>query len=138
MIPLIIAAVTDIRKKDISVAIPILCGVLSLIFAVIPAFLSADPYRIKGFFFSLIPGVLMLLISGVTDQSLGYGDGLMALAIGPAFGLEGTVFALTLAVFASGLFSIVLLVIRKAGKKTQIPFLPFMTLGMGVMLFAPV
>jgi leader peptidase (prepilin peptidase)/N-methyltransferase len=41
-----------------------------------------------------------------------------------------------IALFLSSILSIALLVAKKAGKKTTIPFLPFITLGMGVVTFA--
>ena len=41
-----------------------------------------------------------------------------------------------IAVVGSSLFSGVLLILKKAGRKTRIPFVPFVAFGVGVMLFA--
>jgi leader peptidase (prepilin peptidase)/N-methyltransferase len=136
LIPLFIASVIDVKKKDISMLLILICGALSLFTKVIPAVFSGDPQNMTELILSVSPGLMMLLISRISGQSLGYGDGLMALAVGPIFGFEKMALGLMIALFLSSILSIALLVAKKAGKKTTIPFLPFITLGMGVMTFA--
>lgn len=130
------AAVRDIRKKEVSATLLILCGVVALLDIIVMLFMNTA--TVWSLIACLIPGAVMLLISRATGQSLGYGDGLMALCIAPAFGLEKAALGLILAVFLCGFLSLFLLVCKKAKGKTRIPFLPFMAVGMGVMVLAQV
>lgn len=74
-------------------------------------------------------GVVLLLFCYFSKEALGVADGVLVLVCGVAFGLWETV---TLCFFASvyaGCVSLVLLLTRKLGRKSRIPFLPFLLLG---------
>ncbi len=133
---LLVASVVDFRIKEIHIAVIIGCGLLSLVYSIAAVYLGEC--TVFDTLLALIPGAIMLLVSRLSRQRLGYGDGLMALAVAPVFGLEGVMFALFIAFSASGMLSIILLILRKAGRNTRIPFLPFMTVGLGVMMLAKV
>lgn len=74
-------------------------------------------------------GVILLLFAHFSKEAIGYADGVIILACGVAFGLYETVTAIFFAAVFAGCFSGVLLVIRKVGGKSRIPFLPFLLLG---------
>lgn len=77
----------------------------------------------------VVPGVVLLLVSLCTKESIGYGDGLMLLVLGVFCGLQKTVAILGMALVLIALAAIVLLVLHKAGRKTELPFLPFVFAG---------
>ena len=124
----------DLKSKEIPVWLLVCCGALSV--GKVIFLLTSGQLDPGDLLISLIPGALLLLIAYVTRQGVGYGDGLLALCIGPAVGAPALVTGMCMAVVISAIFSGVLLVLRKAGRRTKIPFVPFMTFGLGVMLFA--
>ncbi|MCR5156063.1 MAG: prepilin peptidase [Butyrivibrio sp.] len=124
----------DIKEKEIPVWLILCCGALSL--GRVIFLLTKGTLEPAELLISLVPGALLLLAGYVTRGGVGYGDGLLALSIGPAVGAAALATGMCIAVMGSGLFSGVLLILRKAGRKTRIPFVPFMALGVGVMLFA--
>ena len=133
---LIIASISDIRKKEIYLWEILLCLGISLtkiIWEV--ATQRADP---MGIVISLLPGVFFILLALLSRQSIGYGDGFLLLCMGPSLGASGALAGCIVAIFLSGIVSGALLVLKKAGRKMQIPFVPFMTIGMGVTLFAKI
>ena len=133
---LALAAVRDIRKKAVTAGLILICALTSVLDVIL--LLCTDGTTLAAAGISLIPGVIMLLISKVTGQGLGYGDGLMALCVAPALGIQKAALGLILAVFLCGILSMFLLVLKKAKGKTKIPFLPFMAVGMGVMAVAQI
>ena len=133
---MLIASVCDIRKKEISLLFITICGALSLLR------IASEFYRGQtqplDVLISLIPGAVMLVLSLLTRQQVGLGDGLLLIFAGPALGGDTAIFGICAALFGSSIFSAVILAFRLADRKTRIPFVPFMTLGMGVMMLAKV
>lgn len=72
----------------------------------------------------LIPGLLVVVLAFVTRESIGMGDGLMLCVLGMFCGWRRCLAVFGLALVLSAVFAIVLLVCRRAGRKTEIPFLP--------------
>lgn len=124
----------DIKEKEIPMWLIWCCGALSL--GRVIYLLTTGAFSPLEMLISLLPGALLLLTAYITRGGVGYGDGLLALGIGPAVGPAVLAAGLGIAVMASGLFSGVLLILKKAGRKTRIPFVPFVAFGVGVMLFA--
>ena len=75
---------------------------------------------------ALLPGCFYLLLHFVSEGQIGTGDGLSILVLGLFAGLLNTVLITAAAQFLCALAAAGLLAVRKAGKKTRIPFLPFL------------
>lgn len=128
-----VCAVFDIRKKEIPIIIIILGIIAALGVNVWQLFMGrADAADLA---LSLCPGLLFLLISFVTKEKIGYGDGLILIASGLWFGFYGCLFILCLGMLFSSIFSILLLVLHRADRNSSLPFVPFLLIGMGVSLF---
>lgn len=130
---LIVLAVFDIRTKSIPVwglgavfAVSVVCCVTG----------SGNGIDIPGIVLACVPGAFMIVLSFMTEGKIGMGDGVLILGIGIGLGLEKTAYLLMGALIAGCIFSGILLVFKKAGKNTRIPFVPFITFGLGVMAFA--
>ena len=72
----------------------------------------------------LVPGALVVVLAFVTKESIGMGDGLMLCVLGMFCGWRRCLTVFGLALLLSAVLAIVLLVCRRAGRKTEIPFLP--------------
>lgn len=135
-IVMLILSVQDIKNKEISAKLLVVSAIISLVGAFIGVW--KNNLSITDVVVSLLPGVGMLFLSFATRQQIGYGDGLVTLVLGPAFGIWTMLLGIVIAFFGSSIFSIILLLLKKAEKKTRIPFVPFITLGTAVACFAKI
>ncbi|MCM1267785.1 MAG: hypothetical protein NC302_07760 [Bacteroidales bacterium] len=83
---------------------------------------------------SLLPGAAFFLIGFITREKVGYGDGWVLLMIGLFLDLPRCFFILLAGLLIESAAALVLLAFRKIQKDQEIPFCPFLLLGMGVML----
>ncbi|WP_029231479.1 prepilin peptidase [Butyrivibrio sp. VCB2006] len=131
MVLLLSAAFTDLKRKEIPMLLIVLQA-LTAVVAMVSVIVQGNmwPYGLL----SLIPGVVMIVISFATRGELGVGDGLILLCMGPVYGMETTCLGLFISLLLSCLFSIGILVLGKGNRKTRLPFVPFLTMGMGVIV----
>ncbi|CDA68248.1 MAG: hypothetical protein PUB44_06665 [Clostridium sp.] len=76
-----------------------------------------------------LPGLFLLLLSFLTERKVGMGDGLLLLIIGAMEGAGITGFVFCWGLFLQSLFAVVLVILRKADRKTELPFVPFLLMG---------
>ena len=74
-------------------------------------------------------GAVFLLLGFLSKEAIGYADGMIVFACGIAYGFYETVALCFWATLYAGCFSGILLVAKRAGRKSRIPFLPFLLLG---------
>ena len=122
-----VCSVIDIRKKEIPLP---LIGFFAAAALACSAVLGAGGW--KAFLLSLIPGSCLLLLGLCTRESIGYGDGLLVLVLGIILGLEKCLMTVGAGLAASSAYALVLLVLRKANGRSRLPFVPFLTAGLGV------
>lgn len=82
----------------------------------------------------ILIGIILLLTGRFCGGCIGAADGIMTAVIGGMIGYQETLLLLMNAVLAAAVFSILLIAIKKAGRGTAIPFLPFMLLGYIIIL----
>lgn len=115
--------VYDLKRRRVPVAAVAVCSLVVLV------------YRLGagiGFWelaAGLVPGAVLLLLARCTKESIGTGDGLVLCCLGLFCGLRQTVAVLGMALVLSSVMAIVLLVLRRAGRKTELPFLPCLCSG---------
>ncbi|WP_026507982.1 hypothetical protein [Butyrivibrio sp. MC2013] len=128
LVYLVAGAVIDIKKRSVT---GLYLGMGAAIAAVSALVRIAAGLPLPMVFFELLPGLAILFVAFVTGQKIGYGDGWMILFCGPVFGLMNVALGSCAGFFLAGAFSAVLLLLRKAGRNTRLPFLPFLAAGMG-------
>lgn len=83
----------------------------------------------------LAVGLFLLLFAYFSGEAVGFADGIVVSVCGVAFGIyEGVALCFFAALYAS-VFSFALLLLKRAGRKSRIPFLPFLLLGYLTMRF---
>lgn len=83
---------------------------------------------------SVMPGVMFWMLSFITGERVGYGDGWMLIMVGLFMGLWKSFLILMVGLILSSLVVLILLVLGKASRNDQLPFAPFLLLGMGVVV----
>ena len=128
-----VLSIYDIRTRRIP-----LCG-----FAVVFAFslVSLICFRDEkpvwlDVILSLVPGLMLIGLGVITEGKVGIGDGIIVAELGLALGFEKSVYMLTGALVLNCIFAGACLALKKAGPGTRVPFVPFITVSMGVISFA--
>lgn len=128
-VTMIICAAVDIKKKEIPIGIFIILGIIALIDGI---FLK--DYKFYQMAAGVTPGLLLLGLAKITEQSIGYGDGIVLAEIGCMAGAGGSMIILSGALALAGIFSLGMLVIKKVDKRYRIPFVPFLTVALLAVL----
>lgn len=119
-------SVWDVRRKEIPTKF-LLVGLLAgLVYGI---------YREDGWILlmGVIPGVLLILMSFLTKEKVGYGDGVMVIILGLVLGWPDSFLVYMLAQFGVLLFAIGLLAAKKISRDAQIPFAPFLAIGLFII-----
>lgn len=126
----LILSVYDVRSKRIPAPGFITVAVLSVLCLILN---NEGDLRFTDIIFSCMPGLVLVVLSILSDGKIGVGDGLLIACLGPGLGLERIAYVLMGALLAVSVFGGILLISRRGRKNTEIPFVPFITVGLGVM-----
>lgn len=120
---LLVISIMDIRRRRVPVWMLALGGALTL-FTLVYRYESGkmDCFELLN---GMLPGIVIMLIAFFT-QKAGCGDGVVLLCIGMAAGGGKSFLLFGASLFLISIFSIILLAMRKVGKNTRIPYLPFL------------
>ena len=83
---------------------------------------------------SVIPGAVFWILSFITGEKVGYGDGWLLIMIGLFMGLWQCFAILMIGLISSSFVVLILLAARKTSRDYQLPFAPFLLFGMGVVV----
>ena len=123
---LAVLAKEDIREKKISVNKLVWFALIAAMYRILIRQFTWQ--EIAG---CLIPGGMLLLLSWITKESIGYGDGMAVMVLGLWLGGWFTLQVLGIGIILSGIYAGIRLARRK---KDAIPFIPFLLAGMEVAL----
>lgn len=128
---LIVLSFIDIDTKTLPNGVIIYLAVVAILNGI------AD---VKAPFYSIIIGaaafgVPLLLIAIITRGGMGGGDVKFAFAAGLFLGWKLSLFALFSAFITGALFGVIFMIVKKRSGKTQIPFAPFLAVGILAALF---
>ena len=129
---LLCGSVSDLRHKSLSKGYLIVCSLVGTLL-----FLRAFFENKEVPAFGIIPGIVMLLAGRIGEDCIGIADGVMLVILGLLYGLKPCIQMLLTALLFAGVFAIVLIVSRRADRKSRIPFYPFL-LGAFLLYRCPV
>ena len=129
LIVLIIEAVTDLKKQEINIPVS---GIMAA--AAIPIYFFAKDISVLNSIIGIAEGLLLILISVMTKGQIGMGDGILLAACGLMLGGKDNFIMFFFACLFSAVVSGLIMLVKKADKKTKIPFVPFMITGFLVMV----
>lgn len=128
---LIAAAIIDIKERRIPDILVLIGTAAGLFFSLL------DPNR--KFLVSLAGGaaavLLLLLVYYTAKGGLGLGDVKLFGCIGTYLELADTVSVMLIAAVLSGIFSLVLICIKRVSKRQELPFAPFILMGVLIAVF---
>lgn len=111
----------DIRKREIPIALVIVFVIASL-----PLNKWSEQFSWFEVSLGAFVGVVLLFISKFTAESIGYGDGLVVMAMGLYVGIWQNLSVLFWGLFFASIFSIIVVNVKKRSWKSKIPFVPFL------------
>lgn len=123
---LTVLTVQDIKEKRISIYKLLIFAVMALIHCIF-----IKQFSWQEILKCMIPGSILLFLSLITKESIGYGDGMTVMVLGLWTGGQFAFQVLCTGIILSGICAMVYLV---KGKKDTIPFVPFLLAGMEVVL----
>lgn len=126
LIFLAILAQEDMKKKEISVRKVFLFALCAILYRIgVGQLIWGEVVR------CLIPGGMLILLSYLTRESIGYGDGTAVMALGLWMGGRFAVLSVCAGIMLSGIYGVSCLIRHR---KEPIPFIPFLLLGMEAVL----
>lgn len=128
---LAVCAVFDSLQKQIPLAV-VWLGMLAAVCLRANGFMGENGMVSAAL--SLIPGAGFFLLSFLTREKVGYGDGWVLLMIGLFSDFSRCFLILLIGLFLESAVAVVLLALKKIQRDKEIPFSPFLLLGMGVTL----
>lgn len=126
-----LASYKDIKTYSIS---PRLCSAFSAVFIFLKLITNNNILKTLLYLsLGIIPGLAAILLAYLTDENIGYGDGLLIISLGIALGFKNTFFVCCIAFVLSGTVALILIFKKKSGQYT-LPFVPFIFISYILML----
>lgn len=126
---LLICTITDCRKREIPFII-VCIGIFTAFILHVAGMISwTNPIAIGT---AAIPGGFFWILSFVSKEKVGYGDGWLLLMIGMFVGYERCILTLMFALVLESLVALPLLVMHRIKKDGELAFAPFLLIGVGI------
>lgn len=127
----------DLRFKKIPVWLVATSGIIVTFVSLYEA--RKDGIQDLQLLWGVIPGVGLMLIALISKKA-GWADGVVLMLLGILVGFGACALSFALSMLMISVVSLVLLVLKRVGKNTYLPYLPFLwigylvqaTLGLGV------
>lgn len=111
----------DWKEKQIYLYFPILASIVGMILHLI-----FQEHSWKELLCGMTIGVVVLLVSYFSRESIGMGDGMMLIASGTFLGFWANLELFMIALLLSGVTALFLIVVKRKGRKDRLPFIPFL------------
>lgn len=132
LIFLFVGALWDIKKKAVPKVFLLIWGIVSVIYFV---FEIINGQNMLGLLLGVIPGIITLVLSIVTKEKIGLGDGLILICVGCLQTIKDVLCMIFFSFIFLTVVLIFLLAIRRIGRSSRIPFVPFLFLGQLITMY---
>lgn len=129
---LCVGALWDAKKKAVPKIFLLIWGMVSVIYFILEIF---NGQNILGMLVGIIPGVVALVLSVISREQIGFGDGLILLCVGCIQDIKEVLCMLFFSFVFLTITLMLLLVIRRVGRASRVPFVPFMFIGQLITVF---
>ena len=119
-------SVLDIRYKKVPVWLLLVGGMVTAGVEICACVVGEN--NLMNFFAGMIPGMILLLMA-IGTQKAGWADGIVLMLLGSVLGFRQCVLATMFSLVLISVLSVILLILKKADKKTTVPYIPFLTAG---------
>ncbi|MBE5884766.1 MAG: hypothetical protein E7291_10240 [Lachnospiraceae bacterium] len=123
---LLILSIYDCREKQVPTA-SLYAGIVAAVTIFLVELLAGQIAlsQILG----ILPGTLLVCVAAVTRKA-GMADGIVLAIMGIALGYQSAMLLLCISLMLFSVTSVLLMFARKVKMKTQIPYLPFLTVAL--------
>ena len=118
-----VLSVIDIKNKKLPTS---LIGIFAIVCFILRCFQGIST---GSFILGLLPGIVLLLLAISSGEKIGIGDALVVGILGIGYAIENVISILGISLFLIAIWAMGLLIIKKANKKTELPFLPYLFVG---------
>lgn len=126
-----ICAVWDGIRREIPLAVVWIGMITALVLRVYGA---VGDHTWVSALLAVLPGAAFWLLSYITREKVGYGDGWVLMMIGLFAGLQNCFLILLAGLVTESVVALILLAAGKTAGDREIPFVPFLLFGMGVVI----
>ena len=126
---ILVEGIRDLCKRKISMISILLFGILGILIQL--PYVRENWLGIVG---GIFIGVIIYVLSKLTKGKIGEGDGWILMITGIFLGFRNNIMLLLLSLWVAAAVSIFLLLLKKAKRKTELPFVFFMIPGYVLLL----
>ena len=128
---LAIGVIWDLKKKAVPANYLCVFGIVAIIGFILDV---VNGKKLLDSVWGLIPGFIVVMLSTLTKEQVGLGDGVILLCVGCLQSVRDTTCMIFIALIMVTVVAMLLLIIRRVGRKATIPFVPFLFLGHLMMI----
>ena len=126
---LAMASAQDIKRKQIEIIPPIVFSIIAIILHI---FIGRE--SIGNLLLGMAIGLIMLILSVVSQGKVGSGDGIILMVTGLFLGAKQNLELLVTGLIFCAIWALILIVVRGKKGNYEIPFIPFLLAAYLVML----
>lgn len=123
-----VICVFDIKRKKIPVYMLIILAAAGII-----SNFTVGEFDIEKKIIAMLPGTILLIVSMITKQQIGYGDGLIILIMGLYIDIDDILSIVLSSFLLSSIAAIILMTVFKKKKNFEMAFSPFLLIGYGLV-----
>lgn len=123
-----VICVFDIKRKKIPVYMLIVLAAAGII-----SNFTVGEFDIEKRIIAMLPGIILLIVSMITKQQIGYGDGMIILIMGLYIDIDDILSIVLSSFLLSSIAAIILMTVFKKKKNFEMAFSPFLLIGYGLV-----
>ncbi len=123
-----VICVFDIKRKKIPVYMLIILAAAGII-----SNFTVGEFDIEKRIIAMLPGMILLILSMITKQQIGYGDGMIILIMGLYIDIDDILSIVLSSFLLSSIAAIILMTVFKKKKNFEMAFSPFLLIGYGLV-----